>query len=136
MNPLAQALRFVGHINRPDIDSIVALTADDHQFIDSGGEVHQGRARMREGWSTYLGMLPDYHIDVHEWFVDGPVVVLLGTAGGTYSRAGELYPEDAWSTPTAWRAVVEHHRIAEWRVYADNEPLRARMADDPDRARP
>ena len=40
---------------------------------------------------------------------------------------GRLEAENRWETPAAWRAVIEHDRVAEWRVYADLEPLRAVM---------
>jgi len=33
----------------------------------------------------------------------------------------------AWTVPTAWRAVVRNGQVAEWQVYADNEPLRASL---------
>jgi limonene-1,2-epoxide hydrolase len=31
--------------------------------------------------------------------------------------------------PAAWRAIVQNGKIAEWRVYADNQPLRKLMGD-------
>jgi hypothetical protein len=30
-------------------------------------------------------------------------------------------------TPAAFRALIEDGKVAEWRVYADNEPLRRLM---------
>jgi hypothetical protein len=72
-------------------------------------------------------MVPDYSIVVEETFWDGPVVVMLGKARGTYSTDGELKAENRWETPAAWRAVVEGGLVAEWRVYADNEPMRKLM---------
>jgi hypothetical protein len=57
---------------------------------------------------------------------DGEVIV-LGKAQGTLCREGRLRPEDGWRTPVAWFARVENGLIQEWRVYADNEPVRARM---------
>ena len=55
------------------------------------------------------------------------MVVLLGSASGTYAVEGELLPENRWETLTAWKALVRGEEIAEWRVYADNEPLREIM---------
>jgi hypothetical protein len=46
---------------------------------------------------------------------------------GTYTPDGVLREEARWSTPAAWLAVVERGLVAEWRVYADNEPIRRRM---------
>ena len=39
----------------------------------------------------------------------------------------ELKPENAWKTPIAFRVFVDKGRVAEWRVYADNEPIRELM---------
>jgi limonene-1,2-epoxide hydrolase len=57
------------------------------------------------------------------------VVVILGVAQGTYSVDGELKPENRWKTPAALRAFIEDGKVAEWRVYADNEPIRQRMRE-------
>jgi len=48
-------------------------------------------------------------------------------AQGTYSPDGRLRAESRWETPAAFRAFVEDGLVAEWRVYADNEPLRQKM---------
>ncbi|NIN72607.1 MAG: hypothetical protein GTO46_11940 [Gemmatimonadetes bacterium] len=80
---------------------------------------------MREGWRGYCAMVPDYRIDVEETIVSGDVIVLLGTASGTCAVDGELELENRWETPAAWKAVVRGDRVAEWRVWADLEPIRA-----------
>ena len=122
------AQQFVRAINRQDVDAIAALMTDEHRFIDALGNVVTGRAAMRAAWAGYFRMVPDYTIAVEETYSDGPVVILLGTAQGTYAPTGALKPENRWSTPVALRAFVEEGRIAEWRVYADNEPMRKLMA--------
>jgi hypothetical protein len=38
-----------------------------------------------------------------------------------------LKPENHWQTPLAIRAFIENGLIAEWRAYADNEPMRQMM---------
>ena len=57
------------------------------------------------------------------------MVVILGVAQGTYSVDGELKPENRWKTPAAFRAFIEDGKVVEWRVYADNEPIRKRMRE-------
>ena len=127
-NPVVDvALRFVERINAHDVDGLAALMAGAHRFVDSGGAIHIGREQMRQGWVEYLRMVPDYWIRIDESFAHGAVVVLLGSAGGTYSRDGTLRAENTWSTPAAWRAQVSGGLVEEWRVYADNEPVRLRM---------
>ena len=103
------------------------MTAD-HSFIDSLGGQTQGRDTMRSGWVGYFRMVPDYTIAIHETYCDGSIVVMLGTAGGTYSADGALKEENRWQVPAALRAVVEEGMVAEWRVYCDNEPMRQKMA--------
>jgi hypothetical protein len=83
---------------------------------------------MKAGWEGYFRMVPDYTIVIDESFVDGAVVVMLGTAQGTYSADGVLRPENNWSTPASWRALIRGSLVAEWRIYADNEPIRQIMA--------
>jgi len=101
---------------------------NEHRFIDSLGTVVEGRKKMREGWAAYYRMVPDYSVTVEETFSNGPIVVMLGAAQGTYAREGQLRPDDFWQSPAAWRARIEGGKIAEWRVYCDNEPIRRLMA--------
>jgi ketosteroid isomerase-like protein len=53
---------------------------------------------------------------------------MLGLAHGTFAPDGNLKPENHWETPAAFRARIENGKVAEWRVYADNDPIRQRMA--------
>lgn len=128
MTTVDVAHRFVDRINAKDVNGIVALMTEDHRFIDSLGVEVVGRENMRRGWEGYLRMVPDYHIEVQETLAEGETVVLLGTARGTYSRDGTLRAEDAWVTPAAWRTRIKGNHVAEWQVYADNEPIRRRMS--------
>ncbi|MGE3167028.1 MAG: nuclear transport factor 2 family protein [Planctomycetota bacterium] len=128
MKPLELVLRFLEAINAQDVPAIVSLMTDDHRFVDSLGVGVQGAETLREGWQAYFRVVPDYQIELRESYGDGSVVVLLGVARGTYTTDGTLRAADAWETPAAWRAVVRGDRIAEWQVYADNEPLRRRVA--------
>jgi ketosteroid isomerase-like protein len=117
------ALKFVNEINRHDVESLVALLADDHLFVDGLGQEVRGRERLREAWRAYFEWFPDYHLAVKEWFQNGRVVGLFGTASGTFAVGGDLPVQNRWKVPTAWRAVVRDHQIAQWQVYADNEPV-------------
>ncbi|MGD1101535.1 MAG: nuclear transport factor 2 family protein [Terriglobia bacterium] len=122
------ARAFVNAINHQSAEEIAALMTEDHVFVDSLGTKTKGKQRMKAGWEGYFRMVPDYTIVIDETFVDGAVVVMLGTAQGTYSTDGVLRPEDKWSTPATWRAVARGSFVAEWRIYADNEPIRQIMA--------
>ena len=121
------ALKFVNEINRHDVESVVAMLADDHLFVDGLGQEVRGREKLRESWRAYFAAFPDYHIAVKEWFQNGRVVALFGTASGTFAVGQSLPAENRWSVPAAWRAIVRDHSIVHWQVYADNEPVWKRM---------
>ena len=121
------ARAFVAAINRQNVDALAALMTSDHRFIDSLGNVVEGREKMRVGWAGYFRIIPDYQIAINECLCEGQTVILFGVAGGTYAPDGKLKPENRWSTPVALRANVSDQLITEWRVYADNEPLRVLM---------
>lgn len=136
------AREFLAAINRQDVDALVSLMTPDHVFIDSLGHSARGAESMREGWTLYFQMVPDYRLDIDEEFERDDVVVLLGTACGTYAHAfddvqamglprqmtdGSSKDPVRWQTPAALRARIQDGKVAEWRVYADNEPLRRIM---------
>lgn len=154
------ARAFVAAINRQDAQELAALMTPEHRFIDSLGNIVEGREKMRAAWAAYFRMVPDYSIAVEESYGSGPIVVMLGMVQGTYTHPsdedlsshpsehkslvgdpkspgtpgytpdGELKAENRWETPAALRAVIENGLAAEWRVYADNEPIRQRIRND------
>jgi len=67
-------------------------------------------------------------VAIEETYPGERAVVMLGVAQGTFTRNGILHPENRWQTPVAVRALVEDGLVAEWRVYADNEPIRKVMS--------
>ncbi len=128
VSPKSVAHAFVRAINRQDVEALMELMADGHRFVDSLGNVVGGREKMRAGWLGYFSMVPDYMVAVEETYCDGPVVVMLGVAMGTYAPDGQIKLENRWKIPAAVRALIEDDKVAEWRVFADNDPVRQRMA--------
>jgi hypothetical protein len=134
------AREFASAINRQDVEGLAGLMTEGHRFVDSLGNAVEGREKMQAAWAAYFLMVPDYSIAVEETYCGDPstpvaaaasaqeVVVMLGVAQGTYAPDGQLKAENRWKTPAAWRALIEDGKVAEWRVYADNEPIRQRMA--------
>jgi ketosteroid isomerase-like protein len=127
-SPESVAHAFVRVINRQDVEALLALMAPSHRFIDSLGTVFEGLEKLREGWKAYFRMVPDYAVAIEETYSSGPVVVMLGVAQGTFTRNGTLHPENRWQTPVAVRALVEDGLVVEWRVFANNDPIRKVMA--------
>ncbi len=121
------AKRFVERINAHDVDGIVALMTPDHAFVDSLGD-RSVLPAIEGGWRAYFGMVPDYWVRVDRAISEGDTSILIGAAGGTYvSKGGKLRPENRWETPAVWVARTTGPRVAEWRIYADNEPIREKM---------
>jgi uncharacterized protein (TIGR02246 family) len=127
-SPQTIADAFVEAINRHDPAALAELMTANHRFVDSLGNVVEGRDKTRAGWAGYFRMVPDYTISIEETYSDRSIVVMLGSTQGTYTANGELHEENRWQTPAAFRAVVADGKLAEWRVYADNDPIRRRMA--------
>jgi len=124
----AVAQAFVRAINRQDVDALAELMTEEHRFVDGLGNVVAGRDQMRAAWKGYFAMVPDYTIAVEEAYCDGPVVVMVGKAQGTYAVDGRTPVENRWETPAAFRAQIDLGKLAEWRVYTDNDPIRQVMA--------
>lgn len=129
---IAQA--FVRAINRQDVDRLAELMSPAHRFIDALDNTAEGLNKMREAWTAYFRMVPDYSLAIEEYYPSGasansgPVVIMLGIASGTYTRDGKLDPQKHWQTPIAIRALIEDGLVSEWRIYADNEPMRKLMS--------
>jgi SnoaL-like protein len=124
------AQQFVSAINAHDVEYLVALMTSDHRFIDSLGTVVEGRDAMREGWAFYFSMVPNYHLEISRCFgaeAAKDEAMLVGLASGSYWSNGLERPNSRWSTPVALRGLVRDGHIAEWQVYADNEPIRQQM---------
>lgn len=125
--PAAVTRRFVEAVNSCDAEKILAHVTDNHVFVDSLGFRTSGRGALRDAWASYFKMVPDYRVTLDQVIEQGEVVVAFGMVTGTWKNGAAPSPENRWSTPAAWRAVVRAGLVAEWRVYCDNEPLRAIM---------
>ena len=97
-------------------------------FIDSLGNVVEGREKMRVGWAKYFqhgsGLHGRHRRDLLRWPRGGDA----GHGAGNLCGRWEMKAENRWTTPTAFRAFIQEQKVAEWRVYCDNEPIRQRMA--------
>ena len=121
------AQKFVDMINAHNVKGLIALMTPDHAFIDSLGN-KSVRPAIEAGWREYFSMVPDYWVKIDRVVIDGNALILFGTAGGTYVRSGGTIQDDnRWETPAVWRAVIHDQKVCEWRIYADDEPIRAKM---------
>jgi len=77
------ARAFASAVSRQDVGALAELMTENHRFIDSLGNVVEGREKMRSGWAAYFRMVPDYTIAIDETYSSGAVVVMVGSAQGT-----------------------------------------------------
>ena len=130
------ALDFIERINAGDVDGIVALLTDDHEFNDTAGVAFRGREALRDGWRGYFALFPDYQIDIDWAGEGGGAVLLLGRSSGTLSAHGRealrrpdggLPPQDQLQGPAIWTARIANSLVAQWRVYADMPETRSTL---------
>jgi ketosteroid isomerase-like protein len=131
MRPAEVAAAFVARINEHDLAGLNELMSDDHVFIDALDNRIAGRAAMRSGWEQYFALVPDYWIKIDRTLQDDRGVALFGTAGGTYAGGNSGGQEREWAVPAAWLAETRDDKVALWRVYADNLPMRRLMGSEP-----
>ena len=116
-------LNFIDSINCADIDKMVDLMAADHIFIDSQENKIVGKDNMRQAWTGYFSLFPDYKIEVNEIFRNNSLICVFGHAGGTYKNLVNDENTNYWKIPIALKAIVKENQIASWQVYADNSPV-------------
>lgn len=119
---------FIARINEHNVAGIVALCSPEHRFVDSLGNVTVGLDRLREAWSGYFALFPDYRIEIELLLTAGDSALLAGWASAT---AGLGTPKKQhWRTPAAWRAKTRGDLLDLWQVYADNKPVYEVLAPD------
>ncbi len=116
------ALNFVKRINDRDVEGLVSLMSEDHKFIDGLGNEVQGKNDMRDGWTEYYKLFPNYHVEIETVLEGGETVALFGNASATFAGSGNV-KDRMWKIPAAWRAIIKNDLVSEWQVYADNEPV-------------
>jgi ketosteroid isomerase-like protein len=121
--PLEVAMDFIKRINAGDVGALCDLVTEGHIFQDALGKRFIGRETMRQGWAMYFKTVSNYQVHAEEFFQTDDRLAIFGTASGRCA-GGSSAGESFWEVPAAWRAVVQDGLIAEWRVYADNQPLR------------
>jgi ketosteroid isomerase-like protein len=127
MKPSEVAMAFVACINAHDVDGLCELMTEDHVFLDALDGRGEGREPIRTGWKQYYSMVPDYWIKVDTIFEKSETVAMFGSASGTYAGNLPQGQSGQWEIPAAWLAEIRDGRVAMWRVYADNLPMRRLM---------
>jgi ketosteroid isomerase-like protein len=111
---------FVDAINNANVDKMVELMATDHLFIDSQDHKMEGKDNLRDAWTGYFALFPDYKIEINEILANESVICMFGYASGTYKNLIEEDNRNHWRIPAAWKAIVIDNHIMSWQVYTDN----------------
>lgn len=122
LSPEEVAGCFVEAINAHDPRRILELMSPDGEFVDSLGDAF-GIDVLLDAWGQYFRMVPDYTISVEETLSRAGLVVLLGTAEGTYAPDKVLRGANRFRVHAAWRADVHAGAVRRWQVFADNKPV-------------
>jgi ketosteroid isomerase-like protein len=111
---------FIVAVNDHDVARIVALSTDDHQFVDAHGVAVQRQA-LEAAWTGYFAFMPRYGIEVEAILCDGDTGAVFGSAWGGLDESNST--TRSWRRPCAWRAVVADSRIRLWQVYVDTKAV-------------
>jgi len=111
---------FIEAINAGDVNRILSLIPEDHVFIDTQDNKATGLDTLKEAWTGYFAMFPDYQIEINEILEKGSLICLLGHASGTYKGIKDKENSNYWKIPAAWAAIIKDGKIKQWQVYADN----------------
>lgn len=117
-DPKLVVLQFNEYINNQDIQGLSRLMAEDHVFIDSNNDVHQGKMIVVEGWIKFFNLYPDYlnHFLIVE--SRDNIVLAIGFSTCLYK------PLDG---PGLWTAIIENDLVNEWHVYLDTSENREKL---------
>ena len=117
-DPKLIVLQFNECINHQDIDGLTDLMTEDHVFIDSSNDVHEGKEFMVKGWIDFFNSYPDYvnHFLIVESRDNLVLVIGLSTCS-----------HKSLDGPALWTAKIENDLVAEWRVYLDTPENREKL---------
>lgn len=77
-------------------------------------------------------MVPGSWIKVDTILQEDGTVAVFGRAGGTYAGRIPEGQSGRWEVPAARLAAVRDGRVAMWRVYANDLPMRQLMGLEPE----
>ena len=118
-DPKLIVLQFNESINNQDVESLTKLMAPDYKFVDSSGDVLNGKEANVQGWSSFFNQFPDYLN--HFATVESRGNQVLITGHSTCS-------DERLDGPAIWTATVKKDLVAAWRVYLDRPENRKRLA--------
>lgn len=118
-NPEEIAARYNHAINHQDLKRVEGLIAADQVFMDSEGNVLQGRDSIVEAWCKFFIALPDYQHRFDSVKTREARVIATGRATCSNPKLEGRF---------IWTCRVESGRVKAWMVYHDTEANRSLLA--------
>jgi len=118
-NPVQTVKKFNQYINEGNLEGLTSLMTKGHTFIDSQGDIIQGKVNMVSVWRDFFTAYPNYENHFERVGELGNTVILHG-----YSTCSN---EPALEGPAIWTAKVQGGLVAEWRVYEDTKENRKKL---------
>jgi len=115
--PTAVALAFVDHINRGNLEGVVAMMSEGHRLEVFDEQPVVGRGANAATWRSYMAAFPNYLIYPRRINATGAVVAILGHTTG--SHLGLPDAEERELTPI-WLAYVRDGTIERWQLVEDS----------------
>ena len=102
----AIAIRFVKAINDHDVDGILNLMSEDHILIDAMDNKSVGKKGMKDRWTGYYELFPDYQIEISDITENVSTIGLFGYVSATYKNLTNELNSNFWRIPASWKAIV------------------------------
>lgn len=113
-------IEYIEAINRADVNTLYKLMSEDFLFIDAHDNTVEGPDAMRQSWTAYFDMFPDYRIEINDMLENDSLICILGYASGTYRGLINETDSNYWRIPAAWTVMIDNDKVRRWQVYADN----------------
>jgi ketosteroid isomerase-like protein len=111
--------RFNDAINSRDLEGLMAMMTDDHEFVDSGEGSFKGREVATSAWRGFFSAFPDYRNDFERIVAVGDIAVAVGRS---------VCPSHSdLDGPALWSASTRDGKVAQWRVYDDTPENREQL---------
>ncbi len=103
----------ISAINRHDVEQILRLSTDDHEFVDAYGAVVPW-SDLQSAWTGYFAFMPRYVVEAETILCRDDFGAVFGFASGGFPASGGV--ERSWPRPWAWRALGVGARVRLWQV--------------------
>ncbi len=120
-DPIDIATQFNLAINKQNAAKLSRLMDKRHTFIDSAGNVVEGKKQVLALWQEFFDLYPDYENVFEHAYDGGHYVVALG-----HSICSHVGLEG----PAIWYIKLHNGRVLEWRMFEDTAANRRMLEID------